>query len=76
MAGASARLARECADRAGPFIAAYATAWTSQVTAGRAGMAHSAGSPVTGSNSRPRRAARTASPPPSDPSKCAIGPGS
>jgi hypothetical protein len=61
VARASARLARECADRARHFIATYATACACQVTVGRPGAAHGVGSPVTGSNSRPRRAARTSS---------------
>jgi len=61
VASASATLARECAARDGHFIAAYAVACWYQVTIAGSGRFHAAGSPVSGSNSRPIRAARTSS---------------
>jgi len=61
VASASARLARECAARNGHFNAAYAVACWYHVTVTGSGTAHSVGSPVAGSNSRPLRAARTSS---------------
>ena len=61
VASASARLAREWAARDGHFITAYAVASWYQVTVAGSGRFHAAGSPVSGSNSRPIRAARTSS---------------
>jgi hypothetical protein len=61
VASASARLAREWAARDGHFITAYAAASWYQVTVAGCGRFHAAGSPVSGSNSRPVRAARTSS---------------
>ena len=61
VASASATLARECGARCGHFISAYATACRYQLTATGSAAAHAAGSPVTGSNSAPLRAARTSS---------------
>jgi len=61
VASASARLARERGARCGHFTCAYATACRYQVTITGSGAAHAAGSPVTGSNPVPLRAARTRS---------------
>jgi hypothetical protein len=61
VASTSARLARECAARDGHFITAYAVACWYQVTVAGSARFHAAGSPVSGSKSRPVRAARTSS---------------
>jgi hypothetical protein len=61
VASDSATLAREWAARDGHFIAAYAVASWYQVTVAGSGRFHVVGSPVSGSKSRPVRAARTSS---------------
>jgi hypothetical protein len=61
VASVSARLARECAASDGHFITAYAVACWYQVTVASSGRFHAVGSPVSGSKSRPVRAARTSS---------------
>ena len=61
VASASVTLAREWAPSDGHFITAYAVAPSCQVTTAGSGICHSVGSPVSGSNSRPIRAARTSS---------------